>query len=210
MVKKIILFLVVLGVSFLAANYRWNDSAHAIGVIKAGGGKARHPVALDAGEDRYMLIVTTRVLPPYHGDVNVTLEGRPAVTWDIYPSGPVIDAGLYQWPAFRDHTFYGLKPGDRLALWVRMVPPRVDPVCGMVVQDYWDLATFANGREYRFCCEACLEQFQKGSADYEGLDYARGKYTLAFRDTRTGASVLNIPIILKGEGGASDAGEDCH
>lgn len=199
MAKKIIIFFIAVLVSLLAASHRWNDSAHAIGVIKAGGGTARHPVSLEAGEESYMLIVTATVLPPYRGDVKVVLEGEPAMDYEMHSSGPIVDLGFHAWPKFKDNTFYDLKPKDRIALWVKMKPPKIDPVCGMAVKGNF-LTVTSRGREYRFCSQECLVLFQKNGGSYEGLDQARGKYTLAFYDTKTGARVLSIPVIIKGKG----------
>ena len=95
MKKKIIVFAMAVTVSLVAATHRWNDSAHAIGVIKAGGGTARHPVSLESGEESYMLIATATVIPPYRGDVKVVLEGEPAMEYEIHSSGPVLDLGLH-------------------------------------------------------------------------------------------------------------------
>jgi len=209
MTKKIIIFVIAVGVSLTAATHRWNDSAHAIGVIKASGGTARHAVSLESGEDSYMLIATATVIPPYRGDVKVVLEGKPEMEYEIHSSGPIVDLGLHTWPKFENNTFYGLKPKDRPALWVKMKPPQVDPVCGMEVKNS-PLIVFSGGREYRFCSRQCLERFEKDSRSYEGRDQVRGKYTLAFYDTKTGMSVLNIPVVIKGKGEKSDAGEHHH
>lgn len=207
--KKIVAFVIAVIVSLAAATHRWNDSAHAIGVIKADGGKARHPVALESGEDSYMLIATATVLPPYRGDVKVVLEGKPAMEYEIHASGPIVDLGVHRWPQFKDNTFTGLKPKDRPAVWVKMKPPRVDPVCGMAVGPETAGSAY-KGREYHFCSVACVERFGKEPETYKDRDSARGKYTLAFYDTRTGKSVLDIPVILKGKGEAGNEGEHHH
>jgi YHS domain-containing protein len=209
MTKKIIVFCIAVAVSLVAAMHRWNDSAHAIGVIKADGGTARHPVSLEAGEESYMLIATATVLPPYRGDVKVVLEGEPAMEYEIHSSGPIVDLGLYDWPKFKDNTFYNLKPKDRPALWVKMKPPKVDPVCNMAVKDS-PLIIFSHGKEYRFCSRECVELFEADSRRYEGRDHARGRYTLAFYDTESGAPVLKIPVIIKGKGEKTDAAEHHH
>ena len=73
--KNILLFCAAVLLSLVAAKYRFNDSAHSIGLIKAGGGKARHPVILEPGYQRYTLITTAAVIPPYRGDAEVVLEG---------------------------------------------------------------------------------------------------------------------------------------
>jgi len=207
--KKTLFFMLAVCISLAAAAYRWSDSAHAIGVIKVGGGEARHPVMLESGRRGYILIATTTVIPPYRGDVNVVLEGEPKIAYQIHASGPVVDLGLHRWPQFKDNTLTGLRPKDRTALWVEMKLPEVDPVCGMTVKP--DFAgSIYNGVAYHFCSKKCLAQFMGESELYTDRDRARGKYTLAFYDKATGNSVLKIPIIFKGKGEANDAGEHHH
>jgi YHS domain-containing protein len=207
--KKSVFFLLAFSVAMLAAAHRWNDSAHAIGVIKAKGGTARHPVSLESGEESYILIATATVVPPYRGDVRVVLEGEPAIEYEIHAAGPIVDLGLHRWPQFRDNTFYGLKPRDRPALWIKMSPSRVDPVCGMADKDSAITATY-EGKIYRFCSESCKARFLEAPARYKDADGARGTYTLAFYDTKTNNRVLTIPIIMKPKGELSNAGEHHH
>ena len=35
-----------------------------------------------------------------------------------------------------------------------------DPVCGMVVDEATEFKASYKGKEYYFCCSACLEQFK--------------------------------------------------
>ena len=155
---------VAVAVSAFAAAHRWGDSGHAIGLIKAGGGSVRHPVVLDSGLDRYSVIVTATVIPPYRGDARVVLEGNPELEHEIYLSEAVVDFHLPRRPEFSDHVLHGLRPGDRLALWVTMKPSQRIP--------------------------------------------ARGRYQIAFYDTKTGGSVLDVPVIFKE--GTGDAGAQHH
>lgn len=209
MTKKIIVFSFAVAISLLAASYRWNDSAHAIGVIKTGGGTARHPVTFTSGEESYMLIATARVQPPYHGDVKIVLEGEPALEYEVHSSGPILDLGFYSWPTYKDNILYGLKPKDRPAVWVKMKPPVVDPVCGMVVGPGALTAT-SKGRDYVFCSQDCLDRFKQNSARFKGNAHAHGSYMLAFYDTKTGSAVLKIPITFRAKGGHRDAGSSHH
>ena len=66
--KSIIFFILALAASFLAATYRWGDSAHSIGLIKASGGEARHPAYLQSGE--------SRLRADRHGDGHLPVPGR--------------------------------------------------------------------------------------------------------------------------------------
>src|SRR5512139_4191777 len=111
-----------IAISTLAAWYRWPDSAHAIGVIKRGGGSARHPVALPGGQDEYVLVATAPVIPPWRGDARISVEGAPAMGWDAEVSRPVVDLGLRRWPSLDGDTLRGLAPRDRVALWLRLRP----------------------------------------------------------------------------------------
>ncbi len=201
-IRSMVTFVLAVLISLAAAAYRWGDSSHAIGLLSAKGGKARHPSFLVSGWDRYTQITTATVLPPYRGDVRVLLEGNPPLDYDLRLSGPVVDLGLRRLPDFRDDILYGVQPGDRLALWVLMRAFPTDPVCGMSVGE-GDLATTYQGKTRRFCGEGCLASFRKEPEGYHGKDTPRGKYNLAFYDTRTETSVLKVPLIFKGK-------EDSH
>jgi hypothetical protein len=124
--KKILVFVFSIGISFVAAGYRWGDSGHAIGLISERGGKARHPTYLEGGKERYTEIITATVLPPYRGDARVELEGSPPLNVEIHSAEPVVELGLRRKPRFRDNTLHGLEPGDRIALWLIMRPPSTE------------------------------------------------------------------------------------
>ena len=207
--KKIIFFFVAFGISLLGAIYRWGDSAHSIGLIKADGGGARHPSFLESGKDSYTLIATATVIPPYRGDARVVLEGKPEMDYRIYASGPVVDLALHRRPGFRDNVLYDLRPRDRIALWVVMKPPAVDPVCGMAYRAGFFKYTH-KGKDYYFCSEGCISSFKNEPGRYEDRDSVRGKYTLALYDTKTNKSVMRVPVIFKGKGEMRDAGERHH
>lgn len=209
MTRKILFFFIAVCISLLGATYRWTDSAHSIGLIKASGGEARHPSTFESGKSGYTLISTATVIPPYRGDARVVLEGDPAIDYKIYSSAPVIDLGIRRKPQFRDDVLYDLQPKDRIALWVVMNPPVLDPVCNMPYQDGFT-KEHLSGKDYFFCSDSCREAFMKEPARYEGREYVRGKYTLAFYDTKTDRAVLRVPLIFKGKGEMKDAGEHHH
>ena len=121
--KRITFFVLAVSVSLLAASHRWPDSGHTMGLITGDGGKVRHPAFFQTGEERYTLIVTAKVMPPYRGNVRVALEGEPRIDYALFAAGPVMDLGLRNLPEFRDDTFFGVEPQHRLALWVRMTLP---------------------------------------------------------------------------------------
>jgi hypothetical protein len=116
--KKIFFFVFAIAISLVAASHRWRDSAHSMGLISAQGGRVKHPPTLVSGYEKYALILTTTVIPPYRGDARVVLEGYPELDHQIYVSGPVIDLGLIRHPVFKNGILYGLHPRDRNALWL--------------------------------------------------------------------------------------------
>lgn len=202
--KNITVFIAAAAISLAAANTRFGDSAHAIGVIKANGGSARHASHLDAGKDGYTLIATATVIPPYRGNAKITLEGEPKLDYKLYSSGPVLDLGIGRHPAFREDTLFDLQPKDRIAVWAVIKPPAIDPVCGMAVKEDF-VREEHGGKSYRFCSDNCLNDFRLNPDKYKD-NAAQGKYTLAFTDTATGKRVLDIPVIMGGKEGAGDGG----
>ena len=123
--KRILVFLAAVSFFTAAAGYRHGDSAHAMGMVSADGGRARHPVHLPPGGQRYTLVVTGTVLPPYRGDARVVVEGEAPLSWEVHGSDPIVDLGLRHRPYFREQTLTGLQPRDRFTLWVVMRPPAV-------------------------------------------------------------------------------------
>jgi len=209
MTKKIIIFLISVGISLAAAVHRWDDSGHAIGLIKAKGGEARHPVTLASGNDRYMLIATATVIPPYAGSARVELKGRSPIPHEIELARPVVDLGVRHTPRFSDGILHDLRPRDRIALWVKMHPPKADPVCGMGCEEGYERAEY-QGKSYCFCGESCRKSFEENPDRYRDQDSLRGNYTLAFTDTRTGRPVLNVPIQFTGKEEAGNGNEHQH
>lgn len=118
--KSLVIFTLALAIFTFAASHRFLDSAHTIGMIKKGGGTARHPAMLDRDRDSYVLIATAGVVPPYSGNARVVLEGDPTLKATFHDSGPAIDLGIHRQPEFRDNTYYGLRPKDKIALWVKI------------------------------------------------------------------------------------------
>lgn len=195
--KKWGFFTLAVGVCLLAAIYRWGDSAHSIGLITTRGGEARHPAYLSGGWHRYNLIATATVIPPYRGDVKVVLEGKPEIDYEIFASGPIIDLNFRRLPEFRDNTLAGLQPKDRIALWVLMTPPVLDPVCRMPRGDHF-IQYAHRGKTYYFCSEQCLQTFRSNPAEYQEADFVTGNYNLALYDVKNGGRVSTFPIVFKG------------
>lgn len=169
--KIILAFVLAVGISGVAANYRFGDSAHAIGMLNLKGGKARHPFMIKSGQDRYFLIMTGVVLPPFKGDVRVALEGEPAMNYVIYNSEPVVNLGIHRRPMFNVDLLTGVQSRDTLALWVEMEP---------------------RSYEYLFGDEPEIASFGKSST--EGPNGER-PLSLNFYTTDTGDQLLSIPVV---------------
>ena len=209
MTRKILFFAVAVCLSLLGATYRCTDSAHSIGLVNTRGGGTRHPSSLESGKTTYTLIATATVMPPYHGDARVVLEGTPNIDYAIYSSDPVIDLGVRRHPRFRDNVLYDLQPKDHIALWVVIKPPVLDPVCRMKYQKGF-LEERSEGKDYYFCSESCREAFLKNPGKYAGRDSVQGSYSLAFYDTKTDKPVLRVPLTFRGKGEVHDAGTHRH
>jgi len=125
--KKLLVFLFAATLSVAAASYRHGDSAHAMGMVSLKGGRAIHPVHFPPGRERYTLVVTGTILPPYQGDARVTVDGGPPIQFIVRGSDPIIDLGLRHRPHFKDQTLTGLQPRDRFTVWVVMQPAEPMP-----------------------------------------------------------------------------------
>ncbi|MEW5743851.1 MAG: YHS domain-containing protein [Nitrospirota bacterium] len=207
--KTIFFFTLAVAVSLTAATYRWGDSAHSVGLIRAQGGQAKHPSFLESGSERYTVIATATVLPPYRGDARIALEGTPPIPYEAHLSAPAVDLRSRSAPELKGSILHNLRPKDRIALWVVLYPPCVDPVCGMVREERFVQRSY-KGRAYYFCGEGCLAAFAAHPDRYRERDRGRGKYTLALYDTETGSAVLRLPIVFKGKGDADHAGTHHH
>lgn len=120
--KTALVFVLAATLSGFAAWYRPGDSAHAMGLVSVAGGKARHPVHLPGGRERYTLVVTGTVLPPYSGDARVSVEGKPDLEVEVFGSDPIVDLGVRHRPYFEKDTLTGLEPRDRFTIWVVLRP----------------------------------------------------------------------------------------
>lgn len=206
MIRNLLFFAGAVAVSLVAAWWRWPDSAHAIGVIREGGGKARHAVAFPAGSSSYQLVATATVLPPWRGDARVSVEGDPPLAWSAALSRPAVDVGLHRFPRLDGDVIGGLRPRERIALWIDLrAGAGVDPVCGMVCPPRTGGAPGTRGgatpgEDGRcFCSEACRSRFQASPEAFPAAP--RGEYRLALRDAATNAPLLAIPITFGGQRG---------
>ncbi len=197
-VVALITALISFGLAVAAVVVRPGDSAHAIGLLSANGGKARHPVSLAPGEGPRTLIVTATVLPPFHGDVAVAVEGEPPARFRIHASQPVVNLHLRHTPRFLNGVFHDLLPGDRLALWVKLRSPLVDPVCG---HPRPAAAAAAEGGEPWFCSAACRDAFAAHPEVARRRGRLEGSYAVVFREAAGHRPVLTVPVVFGGNGG---------
>ncbi len=151
-----------------------------------------------------MLVTTATVIPPWKGDARVAVEGDPPMAWEMEVSRPVIDLGAHRWPVQDGDLIRGLRPKDRLALWVKLTPPAADPVCGMACGKD-PLRETIGGREECFCSEACRDAFRADPARHRPRRVERGRWALVLRDDASGAPVLTVPIALGGKEVGLDA-----
>jgi hypothetical protein len=109
----------------------FNDSAHAIGMLNANGGIARHPVEYDldgALFGQFTLMLTAKVLPPVSGDLVVHLLSGPEkldyVVSSRYPPGVPLFNRLDRWYTFENSIFKGVTTGSDLVIVLRIKPPK--------------------------------------------------------------------------------------
>ena len=217
--KILLIFIASVAFFSLAAKYRFHDSAHSIGMIKKGGGMARHPALLDKDRNSYMLIATAGVMPPYQGNARVVLEGDPSLKAEFYDSVPAVDLGIYRHPEFRENTYYDLRPKDRIALWVKIKrsqayhqqalgmtgkPNRgAEPLCTQCEPAENDSATGARKEKGK---QTAMDSGNPGSrwqGKGSGAKPSKGP-ALAFYDTSTNEPLLRIPIRFTGDAGGGD------
>lgn len=211
-IKPAIAFLIAVAISLLGATYRWGDSSHAIGLISSKPGiRPAHAASFKGNGESFMLVATATVIPPYKGEARVELEGDPKMPYEIELSHPVIDLRLREWPTLNNGVISGLRPKQRIALWVSMKPPVSDPVCGMANREGF-LRHKHQGRDYYFCAEGCRDQFIKEPDKYIGHDAPHGSYALAFYDAKTDSPLMRVPITFNAQsaGNGSGGGEHEH
>lgn len=191
--STIVLFGLSVLISTVAAHHRFHDSAHAIGMLKIGGGSARHPAVLDRERDSSVLIATAGVVPPFRGNARVVLEGGRGLAATFHNAEPAVNLGFHHRPEFRGDTYYDLRPKDRIALWVRITrkgkPEDVSGKAGASVPTAPAVPA------------DCPQHPAEGVRPAE-----RGRPdgpALAFYDTATNDRLLSIPLRFVASGGAS-------
>jgi len=191
----IVIFVLAVALSLLAATYRFNDSAHAMGVLKKGGSMARHPAVLNSRDGRATLIVTARVVPPYRGDARVVLEGAPGHTCTMYNAEPAVRFPFHHRPAFAGSVYSDLRPHDKVALWVVLKPAG-------------EVATAAGPPPASDATDCCLTGEGEGAP--VGAPSRRPRVSgpqLAFYDLKSNERLLAVPIRFVGREGGERHGK---
>lgn len=191
--STIAVFIVSVAICAVAANHRFQDSAHALGMLKAGGGMSRHPALLDKKRNSYVLIATAGVVPPFRGNARVVLEGGEGLEATFHNAEPTVNFGFHHRPEFRGDTYYDLRPKDRIALWVRIK---------RTGKPGWkDEPGGGSGKKMSDAPAECPR-----CATEEDLTVKRrvtGGMALTFYDSASDGQLLTIPIKFVGPGGDS-------
>ena len=185
------IFILSAAISALAAHHRFQDSAHSMGMLKIGGGSARHPAVLEKERDSYVLIATAGVVPPFRGNARVVLEGVAGLKATFHNAEPALNFALHHRPGFRDDTYYDLRPRDRIALWVRL--KRSGPSEVTAGQDGGSVPPALNAAND---CSRCVAEKKVAREKSNNNGPA-----LAFYDTSTNGQLLRLPIKFVGAGG---------
>ncbi|MDR9500220.1 MAG: hypothetical protein RI601_00325 [Desulfurivibrionaceae bacterium] len=187
-IKTMITFTAAVGLSLLGVVSHFGDSAHSMALLSKDGGRVKHAAHFECGLNRYVMIATATVLPPYRGDVRVVVENVPGMTWAIHNSEPMIPLGLHREPVFRDHVLKGVQPRDRLVLWVVMRPDgsSADAMVKSAV------AAPAEPGPGASCCPESSAAVARSGNQYQHS--AVTGPSLAFYDMASGNQVMRVPI----------------
>ncbi len=189
-IKTMITFSAAVGLSLLGAVSHFGDSAHSMALLSKDGGRVKHAAHFETGLNRYVMIATATVLPPYRGDVRVAVENVPGMAWAIHNSEPVIPLGLHRQPIFRDHILKGVQPRDRLVLWVVMRPDGRSSAAGAE-------EAAAAPAELGPGASCCPLPESVEAVEESGNQYHHSGGTgpaLAFYDQASGNQVMRVPI----------------
>ena len=121
----IIIITVVATVSIctLAAMYTPPGFGHSVTMVSGDGGISRHPVLLGLNMERYVILVTGTVIPPYRGGFRIVLEGDPKIEHKIYSSyPPSLYLGMNHFHEFGNDTITNIFPRDKFTLAVCIKP----------------------------------------------------------------------------------------
>jgi len=105
------------------------DSAHLMGTLTTKGGVVIHAGEFELGRSLfgwYTVNLTGKAAPPIQGDIHVEFQGPAEINHVVnsrFPPGLPISNRGHPWYQFSDGTLRGVKPGDPVAINLRMQAP---------------------------------------------------------------------------------------
>jgi hypothetical protein len=107
----------------IAAMFTPPTSSHAVTTISKDGGISRHPVLLGLNKNKYTVLVTGTVKPPYKGNVKIVLEGKPEIPYKIYSRyPPELNIGIHKFHGFDDDVLTNIKSPEKFIVTVFIKP----------------------------------------------------------------------------------------
>ncbi len=134
----IITIVATIAICTAAAMYTPPGFGHSVTMVTKDGGISRHPVLLGLNNERYVILVTGTVIPPYRGGFRIVLEGEPKISHKIY-SGfpPPFYLGMNHFHGFRNDTVTNIFPRDKFTLAVYIEPePRIEKESNYLLKFY--------------------------------------------------------------------------
>jgi len=126
--KKKSVIIIITGVATIAictiaAMYTPPGFGHSVTMVTRDGGISRHPVLLGLNMEKYVILVTGTVIPPYRGGFRIVLEGDPKIEHKIYSSyPPKLHLGMNHFHDFGNDTITNISPLDKFTLAVSIEP----------------------------------------------------------------------------------------
>lgn len=107
----------------VAAMYTPPGFGHSVTMVTKDGGISRHPVLLGYNLNKYVILVTGTIIPPYRGGFRIALEGEPEINTRIYSAfPPPFYLGLNHFHDFSNSTVTNISPRDKFTLAVCLEP----------------------------------------------------------------------------------------
>ena len=119
----IITVLATIAICTVAAMYTPPGFGHSVTMITRTGGVSRHPVLLGLNMEKYIVLVTGTVIPPFRGGFRIALEGDPKIEHRIYSSyPPSLYLGINHFYECRHNTVTNISPLDKFTFAVCIKP----------------------------------------------------------------------------------------
>jgi hypothetical protein len=119
----IITVVVTVAICTVAAMYTPPGFGHSVTMVTRDGGISRHPVLLGFDINKYVILVTGTIIPPYRGGFRIVLEGEPEIPHRIYSAfPPPLYLGMNHFHNFINNTVTDISQGDKFTLAVCLEP----------------------------------------------------------------------------------------